>query len=205
MERAFQILVPAILTIGLAGVTALAQAPAPEAQTIATTRQVQVKKGLVVYVSGNDLIVKGQDGTVKHYSVPPGTKFHVNGKDISASQLQPGTELTQTITTTTKDTVVTNVRNVDAKVVRVSPPYVTVTDADNVTKRVKVPDGTKFTVDGQQKTVFDLKPGMKLTGTVVTDTPQTVVSSTSKVSGTSKATAKVDTPVLMGVLLIEEE
>jgi hypothetical protein len=203
MEQAFPKLLPAILAIGFVGMTASAQAqapaPAPDVQTIATTHQVQVNKAAVVYVSGNDLVVRGQDGKIKHYTVPPDTKFRVNGKNISTSQLEPGTQLTQTITTTTKDTVVTSVRNVDAKVVLVKPPYLTVTGADNVTKQVKVPDGTKFTVDGQQKTVFDLRPGMKLTGTVVTETPETVVSKTSKVTG------KVDTPVLMGVLLIEEE
>lgn len=167
-----------------------------------TADKVDVKKGKVVYVSGNDLVVKTSDGAVKHFTVPKDFKFKVDGKDIGIQDLQVGTELTQTITTTTKNSVVSDVKKVDAKVWEVNAPYLIVTLPDGKNKRVKVPDGTKFTVDGEQKTVFDLKPGMQLTGTVVTKTPTTTVSSRSRVTGTGPP---VETPDLIGVLLIEED
>ena len=164
-----------------------------------TTQSIEVKQGKVVYVSGQDLVVKMADGTVKHVVVPKDFKFHVNGKDVGVQDLKEGTQLTQTITTTTTDTEVTNVRNVDVTVKDVKPPYVIVQNADGTTRQVKVPDGTKFSVDGGQKTVFDLRPGMKLKGTVVTTTPQTVVSSNQKVTGKTPPTPKIS-----GVLLFEE-
>lgn len=166
------------------------------------SQKVTVKKATVVYVSGNDLVVKNQDGAVKHFVVPKDFKFHVNGKDVGINAITPGTELTQTIATTTKNTTVTDVKKVDAKVWQVNAPYLIVTMPDGKNKQVKVPDGTKFTVDGDQKTVFDLHPGMQLTGTIVTKTPQTDVSTRSRV------TAKVPpppTPEIIGVLLIEED
>jgi hypothetical protein len=165
-----------------------------------TSQKIDVKKGKVVYVSGQDLVVKMADGAVKHIVVPDDFKFHVNGKDIGIQDLKVGTELTQTITTTTADTEVTNVRNIDVVVKDVQAPYVLVQSPDGAsTKRVKVPDGTKFTIDGSPKTVFDLKPGMKLKGTIVTTTPQVVVSSKQKVTGKAPAT-----PPVAGALLIEE-
>jgi hypothetical protein len=170
-----------------------------------TSQQVTVKKGKVVYVSGNDLVVKLADGSVKHVVVPKDFKFKVDGKDIGIEDLKIGTELTQTITTTTKNTSVRDVKKVDAKVWEVNAPYLIVTLPDGKNKRVKVPDGTKFTVEGEQKTVFDLRPGMQLTGTIVTKTPETVVSSRSRVTGKSPPPPPPEMPEVVGVLLIEEE
>jgi hypothetical protein len=111
--------------------------------------------------------------------------------------------LTQTITTTTTNNVVTNVRHVDAKVFEVNPPYVIFTLADGKNRRVKVPDGTTFIIGGEKKTVFDLRPGMHLSGTVVTKAPETVVSTRSRVTGQAPPPQPVETPDLVGVLLIE--
>ncbi len=165
-----------------------------------TSQKVEIQKGKVVYVSGQDLVVKMADGSVKHVVVPKDFKFHVNGKDIGIQDLKAGTELTQTITTTTKDTNVTNVRNVDVTVKDVKPPFVVVQSADGTTRQVKVPDGAKINIEGSQKSVFDLRPGMRLKGTVVTTTPETTVSAERKVTGT----APLPTPDSTGVLLIEE-
>ena len=87
-----------------------------------TTRQVDVNRGTVVYASGNDLTVKMEDGTVKHFVVPSNYKLSVDGKEVSVQDLRPGTKLTQTITTTTEEQLVTEVRTVDVKVVEAKPP-----------------------------------------------------------------------------------
>ena len=41
-----------------------------------------------------------------------------------------------------------------------------------------LPKDAKFTVDGKPTTAFDLRKGMKIEATVVTDEPQTLVAST---------------------------
>ncbi len=164
-----------------------------------TTKQIEMHHAKVVYVSGNDLVVKTPEGNVRHFVVSPNTVFHIDGKDMSVDQLRPGMELTQTITTTTTDRVVTNVRSVDATVWQVNAPYIIVTMPDGTNKQLRVPDGTKFKIDGQERTVFDLRPGMKLTGTIVTERPETEISQTSRITGTAPST-----PAIIGVLLIEE-
>ena len=70
-----------------------------------TTHQVDVNRGTVVYVSGNDLVVKMEDGNLKHFVVPSDYKLTVDGKPVYVQDLKPGTKLTQTITTTTEERV----------------------------------------------------------------------------------------------------
>ncbi len=174
-----------------------------------TTTQTQVRSGTVVYTIGNDLVIKMDDGTVKHLVVPDSATAEVDGKTVTVHDLKPGMHLSKTITTTTTNESVTNVRIVKGKVWFVSPPSnLIVTLANGQNKQYKVPDGMKFNVDGQQVTAFDLKKGMNLVATVVTTTPQTVVSSNSQVTGTAPVMAaapKPATPPMVGALLIEDK
>ena len=165
-----------------------------------TTHQIDVKRGTVTYAAGNDVIVKMADGSLKHFVVPSDYRLTVDGKNVSVQDLKPGTQLTQTITTTTEEDVVTNVRTVDAKVIEAKPPNLTIAMGDTI-KHIRVPDGTKFTINGKEMTLADLKEGMRVKGTVVTTVPTTVVSRSRNVTGESPKA--VDTPILIGVLLIE--
>jgi hypothetical protein len=173
-----------------------------------TTTGTESRSGTVVYVSGNDLVVKRDDGVVKHVVVPESTTVDVDGKQLTVHDLKPGMRLTRTITTVTKSEDVRTVRVVKGKVWMVNPPHVIVTLANGQSKQFKVPDGMKFDVGGQEVSVFHLKKGMNLTATIVTTTPETIASSTSTVTGTApvvaKAAPKPVTPPLVGVLLIEE-
>jgi hypothetical protein len=46
-----------------------------------------------------------------------------------------------------------------------------------------VPDGIVFSIDGQEKTVFDLRKGMEISATVLTVAPQQIVSTDTVVIG----------------------
>jgi LPXTG-motif cell wall-anchored protein len=182
----------------------VAAAPRAFAQATAST---EVKSGEVVYVSGNDLVVRMSDGSVKHFNVPATARFTVDGKQLTASELKVGTKLTQTITTTSTPENVTTVRTVSGRVVNVSAPYVTLRLADGQVKQYKVPEGTTFNIDGDKKTVSDLRANMNVSATVTTVTPQVNVSQTNTVTGVAPpppAPAKPATPPIVGVLLIEE-
>jgi LPXTG-motif cell wall-anchored protein len=166
-----------------------------------------VKSGEVVYVSGNDLVVKMSDGSVKHFNVAPTARFTVEGKQLAASELKVGTHLTQTITTTSTPENVTTVRTVAGRVMNVSAPYVTLRLKDGQVKQYKVPEGTTFNIDGEKKTVSDLRANMNVSATVTTVTPSVSVAQTNTVTGVAPAPApiaKPATPPIVGVLLIEE-
>src|ERR1041384_674042 len=57
--------------------------------------------GTVVYVEGNDLVVKMSGGEIREFKVPPSRKFIIDGHQTNIAQLKPGTELTATVTTKT--------------------------------------------------------------------------------------------------------
>ena len=173
-----------------------------EATQGAGSRQVQVERGEVVYVSGNEVVVKMESGEVRHVTVPDSARATVDGKEISVRELKPGMKLQRTITTTTTPRTVTTVRTVSGKVWQVSAPNsVILTLADGTNKQYKIPKGQKFMIDGQEKTAFDLRKGMNVSATVVTAVPETVVAQQRKVTGS--APPPPPTPPLEGALLIE--
>ena len=144
-----------------------------------------VEHGKVVYVSGNELLVKADDGQVKHFVVPDSARVTVDGKQLSVHQLQPGMSLTRTISTVTVPKTVSTVRTIEGTVWFVNPPSTVILQfPDNSTKQYKVPSGQKFMVDGQMQTAFHLKKGMNVSATVVTDAPMTVASQSRSVTGT---------------------
>jgi len=165
------------------------------------TRQIDVRRGTVTYVSGNDLVVRMEDGQLRDFVVPSDSKFTVDGKEIGLHDLTPGTKLTQTITVTTEERMVTEVRTVDAKVLEVKPPYLTVMTG-NTEKYIRVPEGTRFTIEGKEMKLSDLRAGMHVKGTLVTAVPTTVA--VRKTTVTGQAPKPVETPELVGVLLILE-
>jgi LPXTG-motif cell wall-anchored protein len=182
-----------------------------------TTRQsgqqavkTEVRSGEIVYVSGNDVVVKLDTGEVKHFVIRDDFHFNIDGQDLTVHDLKPGMHVSRTITTTTTPKTVETVRTVNGTVWYVNPPSsLILTLPDGTNKQYKVPSGQKFLIDGQQQSVFHLKKGMKISGTAITDTPETVVStSRSAVSGTAPpAPTPVpapETPAMTGALLIEQ-
>jgi LPXTG-motif cell wall-anchored protein len=172
-----------------------------------STYETEVRSGTVVYVSGNDLLVKLSDGEVEHFVVPDSATFTVDGKQMTLRELKPGTHLTQRITTKTTPTLITTVRTIDGKVWHVNPPsYVILTLPDGTNKEYKVPKDQIFNVNGTKETVFQLKKGMTVSATVVKEEPVTYVSESKGVTGVMpKAHAKVTPPVpeTVDVLLVE--
>jgi hypothetical protein len=160
-----------------------------------------VRNAEIVYVEGNDLVLKLENGKVEHLVVPSSEKFNIDGREVTVNDLKAGTKLTQTITTTATPRYVKTVRVLKGKVWHVNAPgSVILTLPDGNNQLYKVPSHATFTINGQKKTVFDLKKGMKLEATIVTDEPQTVVAYSKTNMGQAPTPA---TPPLLGVLLIQ--
>ncbi len=158
----------------------------------------QVKNAQIVYVEGNDLVLKLENGRVEHMVVPDSDRFTIDGKEVSVQELLPGTKLTQTITTTTTPRYVNSVRTIEGKVWHANAPTsLILTLPDNQNQVFNVPNDAKFTIDGKEKTVFDLRKGMKIKATIVTDDEHTVVEQSKFAFGQAPA----QTPREVGVLL----
>jgi hypothetical protein len=72
---------------------------------------------------------------------------------------------------------------------------------DNTNKQYRIPKDQKFTIDGQEKTAFELRKGMNVSATVLTAVPETVVAEQRRTTGS--APPPPPTPALQGALLIE--
>ena len=159
----------------------------------------QVKNAEVVYVEGNDLVLKLENGGVEHLVVPDSDRFTIDGNEVSVHELVPGTKLTQIITTTTTPRYISSIRTIEGKVWHVnSPRSVILTLPDNTNQAFNVPNHAKFTINGERKTVFDLKKGMKIKATIATDDQHTVIEQSKFAFGQAPP---VLTPREVGVLL----
>ena len=162
----------------------------------------QVERGEVVYVSGNDVVIKMDDGTIRHFAnVPETFKATVDGQQVGVHDLKPGMKLQRTITTTTIAKVITTVKSVTGKVWMVNPPNsVILTMDDGKNQQFKIPNNQKFSVDGKMVDAWGLKKGMTIAATKVVEEPVNVVSERRNVTGSSPPPPPpVDVPILIVV------
>ena len=180
---------PILLAVGLFLTFTISMTAQVQSQTTTSkepfTRIVEVEKGEVVYVSGNDLILKMEDGEIRHIAnVPESARATVDGKEIGIHDVKVGMKLQKTITTTTTPTVITKVETVTGKVFHVTPPTsVILTLEDGTNQEFKIPKDQKFNVDGQMVDAFGLRKGMKVSATKVTEIPENVVSQKTTLTG----------------------
>jgi hypothetical protein len=162
----------------------------------AAIRQVKVERGEIVYVSGNDLVVKMEDGSMRNFSdVPESATITVDHKQLNVHQLKPGMKVEkQTVTTSTPRTI-TKVETVTGKVWHVTVPNsVILTLEDGTNQAFKIPSGQKFTINGEQTDAFGLKKGMVVSAQRITEVPETVVTQDVKRTGTMPAPPAAPTP-----------
>jgi hypothetical protein len=144
----------------------------------------------VVYISGNDLVLKASDGKLLNYTVPSGVKFASGGKQCALAELHPGDTITAPVVTGFDPAIVSAIAVVKGKVYAVTPPDgVTLLLAEGV-KELQVPTGTTFMVDGKPMKVSELKPDMMVEATVLTTAADATTASATVV------------PPLKGVLLV---
>lgn len=149
----------------------------------------EVRSGTVTSVQGNHVVIKMSTGEEKEFDVPDDFRLTVDGKEISVHELKPGTHLSRTITTTTEPKTVYTTVVKHGTVWHAQGDTVIITGADGKNRQYNnVPDWIKFNVDGKDMDVMELKKGMRVTATIVSETPSTLVTSTpGGVSGNAPA------------------
>jgi len=145
----------------------------------------QVEKGEVAFVSGNSLVVKMADGSLRHFdNVSESARVTVDGQQLGIHDLKVGMKLQRAITTTTTPETITTVKTVTGKVWYVNPPStVILTLDDGKNQEFKIPNNQKFNIDGQMVDAWGLKKGMVVSATQVIQAPATVIAQQRKLTG----------------------
>jgi hypothetical protein len=166
------------------------------------TKTIKVERGTVVYVSGNSCVIKAEDGTLRHFdNVPDSVTVTVAGKQLNIHQIQPGMVIERQTITTTTPRMITTVQTVTGTVWQVNPPsMVILTLADGKNQQFKIPQGQKFTINGQEMDAFGLRKGMKIDAQKVVEQPETVITQQIKRTGIAPPPPpepKPDVPMLV--------
>jgi hypothetical protein len=150
----------------------------------------KVERGEVVTVSGNDLVVKMADGTLRNFeNVPASARVTVDGKQLGVHDLKPGMKLQRTITTTSTPMTITTVQTVKGKVWAITPPLsIILTLEDGKNQQFKIPEDQKFDVDGQMVDAWGVRKGMIITATKIVEQPAVEVTQEKTVTGTVPVT-----------------
>jgi LPXTG-motif cell wall-anchored protein len=162
----------AVLSFGLIG---LAADTARAGQSTAT--KTEVRPFQVVWVDGNKVIVRGDQGA-QEITVPDDFRFDVDGRQVSVRELKPGMKGTATITTRTTSTPVhvTEVR--EARVMQVAGNSIIVRGPDGF-RRFTEADVRSRNVqmirNGRPAAFRDFRAGDNLTATIITEGPPEVV------------------------------
>lgn len=149
--------------------------------------EVKVERGEIVYVNGRSVVIKMEDGTLRHFdNVPDSVTFMVDGQPVNINNAKVGMKLEKQTVTTSTPKVVTTVQTVTGTVWQVSPPTSVILTLENgKNQRFNIPKGQKFVVDGQETDAFGLKKGMKVSAQKVTEVPETVITEQLKRTGSA--------------------
>jgi len=165
-----------------------------------TSQSVRVERAEVVLVSGRDLVLRMEDGTIRHIAdVPDSFKATVNGKEVGIYDLKAGMTLERTTTITTTPKFVKTVQTVKGRVWTVLPPSSVILTLDDGSNQLfEIPKGQKFNIEGKMVDTAGLKPGMIITATKVVEFTATEVEQRRKLTGSLPSPAGLaEAPILI--------
>ncbi len=171
----------------------------PPTHEVQTTH---VKNAEVIHVSGHEIVVELENGKFELLNLGEDARFQVDGKDLTAHELTPGTRLSQEIHTVTTPQEVTTLRTLNGRVWHVNAGHgrLIVSLPEGGTREFTVPDNAVFHIDGTDKTLFELRKGMKISAIVLTVEPVQSVTRHAVVTGQAPPRPNV---TFEGPMLIE--
>lgn len=161
-----------------------------------------VQNAEVIHVSGHEIVVELENGKFELLNLGADARFQVDGKDLTVHELTPGAKLSQDIHTVTTPKEVTTLRTLNGKVWHINlPDRLIVSLPEGGNREFIVPDDAVFHIDGEDKTLFDLRKGMKFSATVMRLEPLQSVTMHTVVTGQAPPRPNV---AFEGPMLIEE-
>ncbi len=175
-----------LLTVfALVAVTAIAQTSTTTTKTKGTaTVTTREESGTVIFVEGNTVVIKGNNGEIKTFEVDPSRTANVDGRDITVRDLKVGTTLKATYTTTTTPVTERTVTVASGTVWFVSGRSVIATIDGKNHQFTPRPD-QKFKVGGQMVDITGLRKGMTFSAEKIVESPLVEVATNKVITGTA--------------------
>ncbi|HEV8117600.1 MAG TPA: LPXTG cell wall anchor domain-containing protein, partial [Thermoanaerobaculia bacterium] len=151
----------------------------------------------IISVDGNKVVVKTDRG-VREVTLPSDFKLNMDGKELGLADLKPGMKGSAMVATKTtmSPVVVTEVKN--AEVLNVSGNTIIVRGSDGI-KKYTVQDVRDRNVsimrEGERVEISQLRPGDRLTATIITKRPP-IVTTEQAVHSASVAKPKEPAPAM---------
>ena len=137
--------------------------------------QITMHHSTVVTVDDNHLVVRRSGGQLEALEVPEEFRFHMNGSTLSVHELKPGMIVTETVTSISRPIIVKTVLVDHGTIWHASGQNVIIRDKNNKLNRYTIPSWAKVNVNGIEQSVFELRKGMEITTTIITEEPIEVV------------------------------
>ena len=159
--------------------------PRTTKEAIKGTARIATEKvtGTVLQAEGNTLAVRMSTGEIQEFVVPSDRRFMIDGKELTVDQLEPGTELEATVTTTTMPITERTTTVGSGKVWYVSGRNVIITLPNGENKAYVVDENYRFNVHGQPASVHDLRKGMTISAQKIVEEPTIVLTRDTVVTG----------------------
>lgn len=141
---------------------------------------VELNHSTVVHVEGNHLVVRLENGTLEAIQVPEAFRFHLGDRQLSVHELQPGMIVSERVVSTSKPMTIRTVEIKNGTIWHANPPHISIRDENNKVHLYTVPEWAKVTIDGEETSVFNLRKGMKINTTIMTEEPAIFVERESK-------------------------
>jgi hypothetical protein len=198
LAHGLTILLLAGIPLGSLSLAAAQQTTTTSTQPQGIQKSIDIDTAHVIYVSGDNVVLKNADGSLQLLAMASGTTISVDGKPVAIRDLKPGTQISHVHVNSVQQSLVTEVTQIDGTVLRVlTPNSVILRLGDGTVNRYTVPSHATFhTEDGREIPSSALRRGMRVSATVVRTSTMDTHSRQTTVSGS------VATPPQSGTLLI---
>jgi hypothetical protein len=187
------------IPFGSLSLAAAQQTTTTSTQPQGIRKSIEIETAHVIYVSGDNVVLKNSDGSLQLLAMAPGTTIPVDGKPVATGDLKPGTQISHVHVNSVQQSTVTEATQIDGIVLRVlMPNSVILRLGDGTVNRYTVPSHATFHAeDGREIPASALRRGMRVLATVVRTSEMDTHSRQTTVSGST-----IDTPPQSGTLLI---
>lgn len=186
----------AVLVIGLPPNSSAQETSKTTTTPKSSTKALTIDTAEVVYVSGDDAVLKLPDGSLRLFELRPGTSLTIDGKPSTPADLTPGTTISHVQLHSRTESDVTTVTQLNGTITAKNGRLVTLRLDDGTSKIYRVPYHATFNVDGKETTYDSVSKGAKIAVTAVKTEGHTTAS--------TKAAMVGQTPQQSGTLVIEK-